>query len=460
MPNTTKFPLPNVTLKIDELAIKACQNDAQCKNENAAKFIVSDVDKDKNFAVDFTEAFSFVTKTKFGHSLNAGTIPSYVFKAVQNEFFFGSAFDGKHATFQPLEVKVESFTDGDTAKAVVKLNIFDIKIKVRLNGIDTPESVRGHRSDSGQFEPNPKLEKFSTYSWLYFREKNGIWPNDEFIVKRMAEDRIVYLGELAGIVTKGMARLARKANTPFTLELTYIRGTDDPAVCNTLNLIDVYDRYLARFKIGSANTTDNLLAGFIENSLPEIMAMEGMKYYKFYHDGIQNDQPAEKLPWALSEQAKKLLGIWKDDPKKYEVYSALSPDTLPDPAKMFSKEKCAELAREWRMFSAKYPDYKNDIQAMLVFLGLAYTYPKYRVQHTDVYLEAEMAAMTAHSTMQGVVPHTHGLWESGDTLFKFMQPNPKLSPLFKRFEKELSGDKPLLPPDCCNVIEDKYRHCR
>jgi len=129
----------------------------------------------------------------------------------------------------------------------------------------------------------------------------------------------------------------------------------------------------------------------------------------------------------------------------------LSPETLPDPTKIFSKENCEIMAKKWVVFCKLYPEAKNDFQTMMAFIGVAPPYPKYRMHLTDLDLRAEAVAMGAIEFPGQGALKIHGL--NSDTIYQYMRPNadpkdPYASPVFKMFLDKMSGGKDLNPPDC------------
>jgi hypothetical protein len=476
------------------------------------------LDKDMNFTgrpgvIDLYEADDFVKKSGYGHATFGGKIGRGVFGAVQRMFYGGSEFDGAHATFGPLVFSIDYFTDGDTAAAVIEIGVGGAKkafrMRFRLDGIDTPESFRGMMKD-GKWSPNPKLEVFKNYIWLLWKKEFGFGDNldaiarlydelvaaggdavkledvwkrmewaqngEDLMIKRLLEDRIVYSGLIAGAVTKGLNEYAKGAR--YSLFPSFNRAIATAIECNEAEFVDIYDRFLGSLYAGEPDEERNLLADFIENELPNIMAEQSSKgrdIYDFFRegkkpagsDGLPPDENAKRnddwtrfYPVALTSSGRAYLEHLKEEPKAKEVWGSLAPETLAKPWEVFSKGHCRELASEWREYTKKYPGLKNDIQAMLVFIGVAYAYQKYRNQLMDFYVEAEKGAMNcAH----GGGKELHGL-NGRDNAFMLMRPDPKVSRLFKEFEKQIGRGRPLTPEDCCRILiksgGDTYGHCK
>gem|GEM_PF-2900462 len=500
---TVEFPL-YLAIPIKDLAGSICQTSDNPKCwpifENYFKTEVNRFDKRdqrKNEYIDIFEAIRFMAKMKFGYQLKEGSVEETVLTTIRNKFFNGEKLDCAIERFGPLVVSLERCSDGDTC-VVLRLkylaNIPLIKIKFRFNAIDTPESFRG----TGAMR-NPKLLTFKKYIWLFWKKEYGgenisavkehidaiiaakgdgkklskIWDSlskiqskDDKLISDMIEDRIVYDGLLAGAVTKGLEKFAE--GKPFSIDVSCTRVPLDPAMCNTIEFADVYERFLGRLRIGLPDEKNNILGFFIANELPNIMAADGRFYYEFFRDGTKPPKAPETgedwsavFPTALTEDGKKLLNKMKDSPKGEEMWMALSPETIPDPTKIFSKEFCKELAFEWVQFSEVHPEYKNDVQAMLVFLHLAWVYPKYRTQHTDMYLEIEAKTLKCMHKRENKTLLPHGL--ASDPIYKFIQPNPIANPLFAIFGEAMANGKNLLPEDCCVKLKrenkDIYNHC-
>ncbi|MBI2092756.1 MAG: hypothetical protein HYY43_06450 [Deltaproteobacteria bacterium] len=508
------FPL-NQRIPIAELAAEACNNILNCSSSEAAAFIRQKVNQgarnslllsDKTSSeidfyeppeassimsmiearaddfIDFNEADDFIKKSGYGHFLPEASVDYNVFTAIQRKFYGGSAFDGVHAIFEPLSIKLDRCADGDTC---VAMNVYlngqwaPVKVKFRLDGIDTPESYRGI---------NAKLETFKNYIWLLWKNEYGFGENSSAILQlkdeilqangnenklktiwgkiataqnnmdklltRMIEDKIVYEGLIAGAATKGLAEWAAKNNIPFRLEPSFNMASSDPAICNTVEFTDTYDRFLGVLKIGASPTNEDMLAGFIENNLSDVMKNKGAEYYAFFAENkapLENEDWAKTPPTAFTNGGKSLLNDLRTTEWGQKIRQSISPQTLPKPWELFSKEKCVELAKEWRGLVEKNPEYKNDVQAMLIFLGLGYPYPKYLNQHGEEYMKIGESAMK------------NGNGSYGDVVFDLMQPNPNFSKLFAEYGTALTRGRDPLPENCCKKLLreglDKYKHC-
>jgi len=467
------LPLPG-SISVKTLTKVACGDKYECAKW-AELHIKSFVDTDSDLQVSQKEAYAYVQKTEYGHSESffaRHPISNFVLGAIRHQFFSDSPFDGKHSAIKTLVIPAEaiSFSDGDTFASATSGMGFTITLKVgeetkrlrfRFAGSDTPESIIGINK-KGQFKPNPKLDIFRDAIWLYFFRKHKLNPKGEWITKRMIRNRIIYTGRLAGAVSKGLKKWALEKKIPFNVGPSFDRTKTTPHQCNTIVLSDVYGRIIGVPGLGKPGSDKNYLAFFIKDELHKIMAADGMDLYNYYRHG---QQPHGKT-WttkvgALDPNGKKLLAYWRDQKTGGKpVWDALAPETLPNPSLIYSEENCKELAEEWKTFTDENPKYRNDIQAMMIFVGLAWAYPKYTTQHTKMYAAIERFAMGPNHP-KPVKKISVGLW--GDKIFGFMQPNPKISPVFDEFEYELSRDKNMLPPDCCDVLEsqgkDIFDHC-
>jgi hypothetical protein len=150
----------------------------------------------------------------------------------------------------------------------------------------------------------------------------------------------------------------------------------------------------------------------------------------------------------------------KDNPELAEIYNALAPETILKPSEIFTREYCKMLAGLWRDgFSARYPGFKNNVLMMLVFLGVAYTYAKYRSPNTGLALELEKAVLLGKGE-----PGQKRRGLTDDIIYSLGRPDPENSEMFKVFGAQLSRGVDLRPQDCCELLleqgKDVYWHCR
>jgi hypothetical protein len=446
-------------------------------------FINHFVDKNKPIGVvDTLEVQTALHALMYGRHPQAreNTFIQEFTSYLRRVFFANSPFDGKHSTIAPFVTPANTlqFKDGDTYAVTAGGRVYTF----RLGGIDAPESFLSE-----------KLTKLVDYIYLYWIERLG-FRGDEALTKGMIRNRIRYTGYLAGLVVKGLDEYLESKGEVFYTVPSFDRTDKRPELVNTLVLADDYKRLIGVLRVGNPTNKQPLLAEFIEDVLPMIMATKGMELYEYYRHGKRPEgypswlprqalldaevrtlikmgdvKTASELPKegnleevvALTEEGRQLLFSLSKATEYKEVYDAISPDTLPNPKVMFSKGRCKELAKRWRQFSRENPSHANDIQAMLVFLGLAWAYPKYANQETPTLLALEKVAMGKSAGSAGG-QETNGLW-GRDIIFGYGQPNPNYSPLYRAYEYELSRGRELVPEDACDVLKrkggDTYNHC-
>jgi hypothetical protein len=325
------------------------------------------------------------------------------------------------------------------------------------------DEIKGYAEDIVRAGNNAKKVE-----QIWAKIKESQIPSDILLIQ-MIENRIVYNGLVAGAIPKGLVEWANKKGIPFTIVPSYNRASTDPAVCNSIEYADVYDRNLAEIYIGLPTSSENYLADFIENELPLIMEGPAQEYYDNFHD---NKKPADiaHKDWAKDvvaafdpsgqEFLSGLKGAMKDNPELAEIYNALAPETILKPSEIFTREYCKMLAGLWRDgFSARYPGFKNNVLMMLVFLGVAYTYAKYRSPNTGLALELEKAVLLGKGE-----PGQKRRGLTDDIIYSLGRPDPENSEMFKVFGAQLSRGVDLRPQDCCELLleqgKDVYWHCR
>lgn len=375
-----------------------------------------------------------------------------------------------------------------------------------LEGIEKRRQCNDGRGE-WTYRKNPKLFNFEEHildMWKSELKINDRWPirpmdregkpltaearekisgHYEWVTKRMVQDRILYLGNLGSVATKDLQKWTKGRGKEISAEITYNRRSGNETYCNLMEVADKYNRFVARLIVTNEGSED-LLGEFIENELSKAMGTGteykkkvvrygqekeidvaspgGADYYEYFTKGtglVKKVRGYKTVtPMALDYKGQKLLESFagKDNPM-HKVWMTLSPDTLPNPAEIYSPKRCKAMANEWRRFVKKHPEYKCDVQAMLVLIGVAHVYPKYRNEHTDVYLEAErIAKKNGFGPWQERI--VNGEKISGDPMMTLLQPDPNdpatLSSKFKKdksYTGQDSGGNPieLAPEDCC-----------
>jgi len=389
-------------------------------NHNVQGYLRSKVDSGKrpNGRIHLFEAFLFLKSIRFGKSAS-GETEQRVIQLLRQSFFSNAPLHESQFKGDRIEVRLTSCGDGDTCKISHFRDGSDVipfSIALRLSGIDTPES-----------NPSGKLDNIVKYTSLYlnrtYRMRDDLRP--------IVRERVQYTGKIAGLIAEAFRQNSKR----ISIAPTFVRSTEDPAMCGSLDLLGKYGRLIGRLMSGGPNQKEDLLVGFIKDVLPDIMAKQGKELHEeFKSRGKQYEGRIDK---------------WKHS--KPELWKTLSPETLPDPSKIYSKENCEILAKKWVIFCKLYPEAKNDFQTMITFIGAGFPYPKYRMNLTDIDLKAEAVAMGAIKFPGQHLLMSHGM--NSDIIYQYMRPNadpkdPFASPVFRMFLHQMSGGRDLNPPDC------------
>jgi hypothetical protein len=371
-------------------------------------------------------AFRVARMMHFGNSARS-ELWQQTYRTVVDNFFGGASFYRRDGRVRPVEVRLNAekpFADGDTARIAEFRqgdNWIPWRVNVRMDGIDTPES-----------NPSGKLDRQVQYVSRYLGEEHRVPKKDMAALSDLVRARIVYLGKIAGAVSAGFGESF--ADIGIRLGPAYTLRATEADLCDTLDPWDKYGRIIGRILAGRDNEGEDLLAGFIEATLPGVMSKAEAEYLAAYRKKLAPHR--------------ELLATWKA--KKHALYHILSLETAPRPRKIFDADECKRIAELWRTFCTENSLAANDLQTMLSFIGLAPPYPKYRGDMTKIDLMAEAYAFgTAAGLTRG-----HGL--TSDTMFVYVRPNaheedPYHSPVYLKYGKEMSDVKDLTeldPPDC------------
>lgn len=470
----------SVTIK--NLVSEFCRGNDVCSN-HAELFTKHFIDKKRPKGdVDTWEVQKALQDMLFGKhpDVKGNAFLQDFFSYLRRRFFANSPFDGKHSTITSLVFPATAieFKDADTFSLRWKGGTYTF----RFGGIDAPESF-----------VSSKLYKTIDYIFLYWIEHLG-FRGDEKLTKAMIKNRIRYTGYLSGTIAKDLDKWIEEKGGYFNTGPSFDRTSQKPEMVNTLVLTDDFNRLLGIPGAGKPDAKRCYLAKYIEERLPELMKTKGMELYDYYHSGkvpeeyphwLPNKDEAEKkikklISEGKTEAAKSVkedsnlekIATETDDGKKFlkklnkssgnkEVREALSPETLPNPSVIYSKENCKEMAESFKQFIEKRPDFRNDIQAMFTHIGTAWVYQKYANQDTPTLVESESIAMgPLHKSKAG--EKSFGLW-GRDIIFGYSQPNPEYSPVYKAYHYELGRGKELIPDDACDVLKrqgkDIYNHC-
>lgn len=344
---------------------------------------------------------------------------------IRDAFFPNVNFRRSAGELSPVEIvfKEEPFTDGDTAKVAAFIDYegvrHDYSVNIRMDGIDTLES-----------NPSMKLTKMIDYMTNYLMDEHFIDQSDRSELRALCEARIVYLGKLAGSVTKGFGYWVAERDIGASLAFAYTRVSSTADMCDTFDYCDDYGRIIGRILAGRPNQGEDLLAGFVESALPGYMRNAREMYYDSYLAKLN-------LHSTFIERMRS---------EHSELYKLFDPSSALDPSVIFSEEESRQLALLWKDFTGIDGRAINDLNCLEVFLGVAPVYQKYRGHVTALYLSAQRYALgfgDCAGRFSGLV---------NDPIYRLQIPDPDLSPLFRKYEHDplFTGGKPLLPKDCCD----------
>lgn len=458
----SSIPPPPIT--VNAFVNGICGPSRYCR-DYTFKYIKENIDTDPKWKkntglIIMSEAQQYVKKFDFGHhpSLNnsKNSIPAKIFEGIKAYFFNNSPLDGAHSRLKPFAVPANrvSFVDLDTYEIVFP----DGRVEpFRYSGIDAAEAGE-----------NYKLWNIGDYTYLLWSKSYNL-NADPRLINQMIKDRSRYGGLLGSAAAQGLQMWAAEKNIPITTWPAFDRVSSSPEGCNTVTRADKYGRNMGVPSLGAPNDQRPLIAEFIAEGLPKIMRALGTQLYNFYRTG---ESPGVKPGWwkspknpaSLSDAGKAFLDHIKGqrNPAAKEIWHALSPDTLPVPSEIFSEENCKKIAKMWLQFTSLHPQYRNDIQTMAAFVGLAWAYPKYTNPLTPTLLAAERVSMGILEDGSRAGSKPLGLNE--DIIFSYGRPNSNYSLLYKEYGPELADYRDLLPPDCCEVLKksgkDTYNHCR
>lgn len=380
--------------------------------------------------INTPRAFRFAQQTRFGTHFETD-LHRRTWDTIRDKFFRSIPFYRRDCEIEPRLIRLregKEFADGDTARVISFWSgsqwiTFRRHWSVRMDGIDTPES-----------NPSSKMTEIVGTLYNYLRSEYGISNGIAREVKEIIKLRVTYLGKIAGLATTAFAE--HFADIGISLAPAYSRTASRFSMCDTLDLADKYGRLIGRIMAGRPNEGEALIAGFMEAALPAYMAEAGKTLHREYELKVAA-HTGRLESWRRSS-----------DVRKRELYDILSFESAPKPYEIFSKKETTRMARMWRNFVKRSPGAKNDLQTMLAFIGVAYTYQKYRGHKTGLDLKAEAYALGRAPRVKG----THGL--ADDIIYRLMRPSmdlndPDHSPMWARYYKK---DRPLHPPDCCDVF--------
>jgi len=374
---------------------------------------------------DVHPALAFRVAQKLGFGALKGENNHEIWDIIHKRFFDNVDFSGDHP-LKPIKVILRDpkpFADGDTAKVSRFIQakgediILQKAIGVRNDGIDTPES-----------NPSSKLTRVVNGIAGYLSDKFHVYGYGKDVISELVKARTIYLGKLAGAFSLGFA--AAFPDSIFLAPAYALAAVGKPLLCNKLDMWDKYGRLIARVMASDDLDEPDKLGEFIKKDLPTIMEDARADYYKPYMEQIKKHET--------------LLDKWRSNARTAGLANMLGAKNVTDPVEAFSASAVQYMSGKWANFVGEHSGAANDMQSMLVFLGLAYTYTKYRGAKTDIDAAAEEIAIK------------EGFGPASDPFYHLMRPTLKDDKSVFADEKYgpmISGLKldemsRLDPPDC------------
>ncbi|MFH0800077.1 MAG: hypothetical protein V2A66_07860 [Pseudomonadota bacterium] len=390
------------------------------------------------------EAYGFVTKLVRSGGLKGKTPEAAVGDGLLKLFFGGSLEKIPEAR----DVLVTKCHDGDTCTITETqgdgCNLKPVNMSVRISGIDAPEvgpytekladTVRNRSSypygkppsAAGPHAPgseaatgwiNSKLVE--NVDKIHARLSEGEWDPAKISYKERAAlnsviaTTISFTGQIATLPAMDLLIWRKNgagaaAGVARMME-SQIRWTSDdtPAIlCGLWQPYDIYGRRLGSFLLKQDGQQGGI-ASYIGTRLPELMAQEGARRYNAYREAVA--RPLELLSKSGNKGLKKAAA----------QFSAQIADGRMDPGKIYSKDKCGEMAKAFgRLSSGTGHRADDDIQAMQILIGSAYDYMKYRNAMGDDYLKAGVLSREGQFGFWKEVTFTT-LWETNRKLERY-----------------------------------------
>ncbi len=383
----------------------------------------------KGNSISGHEAYAFIRKLKVAGALSGGTRHAMIARNLHEIFFGGMLFSPM--SLKPRPVKIIKCHDADTCKVIESqpsgCNAGPSTVSVRISGVDAPEvgyysekkadasrgkdSIYGkpRRSAAGGWI-NPKM--VSNVDSIHKSLAAGNWKTkgmnywDRVSLNAIIAATIDYTGTLATIpnndlITFGLSKSEEGAAFMIDSQIRWTSSDTPECLCESLQPYDIYGRALGSF----LSTDADRLVRYVRDQLPISMKTKGMVAYNKYLEKVKRhltNLKKSKTP-AIREAAKRMV------------------KSAPNPTKIYSKAKCAELAKGYDGFLHKVGGLLDgDIQAMQIYTGMIYEYAKYLNQRGMLY---KMAGDVAR---KGKV----GQWEdlSFSTLWNVNLKKPRYHP--------------------------------
>lgn len=285
-----------------------------------------------------------------------------IMTVLQQMFFQGRA----DWSFPPDQTKyptqISKCADGDTCTAVIQEDFQcpPLPEVLRFSAVDTPESFHTAKLNRVRDEV---LQKLSL--------PPALAPLIQF--------RIQYAGKIASFIMKDFPVWLQSQGMHFAVGNSYVFTEN-----KYQGLWQAYGTYLRR--VVSLHAPPQAVARYFQERLPVLMATVGQAFYQ---------EAVVEYTELFQKTATKL--------------SFLAPQTLPNPATIYTPQVGIWLARGWQE-EVMPTGYGDDWTAALIFMGVAYYYPKYKNQHGGTY-----STIQSNSQARGI-----GLWQ--DLIFRVMDP--------------------------------------
>jgi endonuclease YncB( thermonuclease family) len=362
----------------------------------------------KENSISAQEAYKFIRRLRVSGSLEGNTSYAIIGRSLHDIFFGGNLFSPQ--SIKPRPVKILECHDADTCRVVVsqpdECNSGPATVSVRISGVDAPEvgyyseqkadASRGKGSIYGKSPRrlnagswiNPKL--VGNVDEIHLALSKGKWNTKKISYKdRVALNAIIaatidYTGMIATIANNDLIKFELdKSEYGAALMIdSQIRWTssDTPeSLCGSLQPCDIYGRYLSSF----LSEDGDRLVRYVRDQLPISMKTQGRALYNKYIGNVAKHIKAlrsSKNP-AIRDAANAL------------VRRAAKPEV------MYSKAKCAKLARGYDKFLDSVGGLLDgDIQAMQIYTGMIFEYAKYLNQRGAIY---KMAGDIARKSKTG-----------------------------------------------------------
>lgn len=345
------------------------------------------------------EAYAFIRGLMASDKIAGNSHEARVGRSLREIFFGGSLTRPPDAR----PVKIKNCHDADTCAIIETQDpgcaAKTATTKVRVSATDAPEvGVWNERlADILRGEKNPYLSQPIQYtirpsSWwinpklvenvdkihLEFAQRHNWDPKKLPYAERVALNSMIaitidYTGKLSNLVLEDVLGWQTGDPKDVLMEESEIRwiSEDTPnSLCGTWQPYDGFGRRLGSFAVKEQGR----LHTFIRDRLPVLMAGDGQMLYDDYQGKI-----AEHIRVLSSSGVK---GI-KDIVGEFQIQVKKG---IPDPAKMYSKERCAEMAAQFYDDGEfRFPRLGRDIHYMQIAIGSVYDYIKYRNQYGNSY---------------------------------------------------------------------------